>query len=261
MVQPMIRDILLRASAALCILLALPATAAQLRLNPTRVHLDAAHRVETLTLSNEGEDQVSFEVAVKRWTMAADGQWQLAPSDDLIVHPLILTIPAGSDGRLRIGTLAPQVAQEQAYRIELQQLPAQATEDVAQIKVLTRISLPVFLQPDAAAPQVAIASARLDAGTLRLTLANAGSGYLAPQGARLRVLDAAGQPLHESTIDVGYLLAGARLPLTATVPKSACARATRIELLLDDPLPDASRPEGPARLDTALAPALRRCTP
>lgn len=210
------------------------AVAAEFNINPTRVHLERARAVETLVLGNADPRPLSFEASVKRWTMAADGSWQLEPSDDLVVHPLVFTVPPGEQARLRVGTLDPEAAAGRAYRIELQQLPRGDTEGVA-VEVLTRVSVPVFIQPVAAAPVVAIPEAGFGADGLQVTLANAGAGYLPPQDARLRLLDDAGRVLAEAPLTIGYVLAGARLPLPAQpVADAACARAARVELDLPE---------------------------
>jgi len=225
------------------------AAAAEFSLNPTRVHLDRARAVETLVLGNADPLPLSFEASVKRWTMGADGSWELQPSDDLVVHPLVFTVQPGEQVRLRVGTLKPEAGVERAYRVELQQLP-RGSEGMA-IEVLTRVSVPVFIQGPSRAPAAAVSVASFGAGGLQLTLANTGSQYLPPQDARLRLLDASGHSLAELPLTVGYVLAGARLPLPAQpVAASVCAQAAQVELEL---------PESAGTLVAPLPGSLRRC--
>ena len=231
------------------------AVAAQFSVNPTRVHLERERAVETVVLGNAQQQPLSFEVEVKRWTMAADGRWQLQPSDELVVHPLVFTVPPGGQARLRVGTLSTDAAGERAYRIELQQLPGEGAESGVQVELLTRVSVPVFVQPPGAEARPALSEPVLADGGLRLQLVNSGNHYLPPQQARLRLLDADGRPQHEAEVEVGYVLAGARLPLTVpAVPAAACARTTQVELQLQgDSL-------GTGRTVLApLPPGARRC--
>lgn len=230
------------------------AHAAQFSLNQTRVHLRAGHAVETLVLTNQEAQAVSFEVEVKRWRQDDQGAWQLVPSDALLVHPLILTVPAGQQARLRIGTLSPGVVDEEAYRVELQQLPGPAAEQAVQIQMLTRLSIPVFLQPPAAKAEPALDVAAIDGDSAQLTLRNTGSAYLAPRDAVLRVLDADGQRVHEHKLAVGYTLAGAQLRLSVPLPANVCTRAHRVELSLGQAVP----PEIPP-LEAPVADSARRC--
>jgi fimbrial chaperone protein len=175
------------------------------------------------------------------------------PTDALLVHPLILTVPAGQQARLRIGTLSPGVVDEEAYRVELQQLPGPAAEQAVQIQMLTRLSIPVFLQPQAAKAEPALAVAGIDA-TAQLILRNTGSAYLPPHDAVLRIFDADGQRLHEHKLAVGYTLAGAQLRLSVPLPASACARAHRVELTLGQAAPLEIPP-----LEAPVADSARRC--
>jgi P pilus assembly chaperone PapD len=211
------------------------AAAAEFNLNPTRVELDKARSIETLVLGNADARPLSFEVSVKRWTMAADGSWQLQPSDDLVVHPLVFTVQPGAQARLRVGTLDPDTGAERAYRIELQQLPDAKADDGVAVALLTRVSVPVFVQTRAPQARAALEGGSLRADGLHLVLANTGDRYLPPQDARLRVLDADGRVLDESSVTTGYVLAGARLPLPVhAVTAAVCARAERVELQLPE---------------------------
>ncbi|HEV8694389.1 MAG TPA: fimbria/pilus periplasmic chaperone [Lysobacter sp.] len=226
------------------------AGAAQFSLNQTRVHLNGGHAVETLVLANDEGQPVNFEIEVKRWRQDADGHWELTPTDALVVHPLILSVPAGGQARVRVGTLSPSVGAEEAYRIELQQLPDAVQSETVHIKMLTRLSVPVFVQPSSAKPQPTLAVTAVDATAVQLIVHNDGTGYLAPQDAKLRVLDAEGRAVHEDRLAIGYVLAGAQLKVAVKMPAGVCARANRIELTLDKPLPP---------LEASIAASVRQC--
>lgn len=228
-----------------------PAAAAQFSVNNTRLHLDAGKPVETLVLSNRESRTIAFEVHAKRWTQKADGTWELVPTQDLVVTPLIVKLPPDGEARLRVGTLSPNVASEHAYRLEINELPEGANVAPGQVRMLTTVSLPVFVEPANAAARFELAVDAIDAKIATLALRNIGTAYAPPQRAGIRVLDASGKTLHEGTLETNYVLAGARLPLRATVPASACARASRIELTIGDDAP----------IVATLAPGQRRCAP
>jgi fimbrial chaperone protein len=226
-------------------------SAARFSLNLTRIHLGRAHPVETVVFGNEEPEALSFEVHVQRWTQKPDGTWELVPSNDLIVHPLIMSVAAGEKARLRIGTLAPGVTAEQAYRVVLQQLPdPNAPRDAMQIRMLTRISLPVFLEPDRATPAESLSVTSADRSGATLLVRNSGTAYAPAGDATVRVLDASGRLVHEGRVTLGYVLAGAQLPMTVSWPAGVCGRAAQLELV--------ASPEIPLR--AAVAP-VRRCAP
>lgn len=208
-------------------------SAAEFSLNPTRVHLDRQRASETLVLHNAGDRAVSFETEVHRWQQADNGEWVLEPDDSLILHPLIVTVPAGEQARFRVGTLSPAGQEERAYRVVLQQLPdpGQTTEGAA-VALLVRMSIPVFVQPLEQEVALGLERPRLKTEVMQVDLANAGGRYLAPQEGTLRLLDADGSVLQEESVAIGYVLAGARLPLVRPLQPAVCSRVARIELML-----------------------------
>jgi fimbrial chaperone protein len=240
------------ALAALCTLACLaPAVAAQFSISITRVHLGAKQPIETLVLSNQEARDIAFEVHAKRWTQKADGTWDLVPTQDIVVTPIIVKLPADGDARVRVATLSPNVANEQAYRLELQELPDSPNAPAGEVRMLTMVSLPVFVEPAKATPKLELAVDAIDARHASLVLHNAGNAYAPPDNAVVRVLDQGGRTLHEGKLDTNYVLAGARLPLQADVPAAACARAATVVLTIGKDAP----------ITAAVPAGQRRCAP
>ena len=227
------------------------ASAAEVGLSTTRIHLDASHPVETIGVTNRDAEPTSFEVHVQRWRQDADGEWQLVPDEGLVVHPLIVTMQAGETARVRVGSLSPSVAEEAAYRIELAELPDRAKQSSGTVRMLARISIPVFVQTKNPKAALGVSVDALQAHDARLVLRNTGTAYSPPQGGKLRIVDADGKTLQESDITTPYVLAGAQSPLASKLSGNACARAARVELVLDNAAPIA----------VPVAPGARRCAP
>jgi fimbrial chaperone protein len=227
------------------------ASAAQFSLSLTRIHLGASHPVETVVLANQEPRDLAFEVHVQRWHQKADGEWELVPSDALVVHPLILRVPEGGDARVRIGSLSPSVTAEEAYRVELQELPERTALAGGQIRMLTRVSVPVFVEPAKAKPALSLSTTAVASSGVDVVLHNGGTAYAPPSPAVLRVRDANGRSLHEANVTTNYVLAGAQWPLHAALPSTACARAATIELTVGDAAP----------IIAPVAPGTRRCAP
>lgn len=226
----------LLACVLLCTLATGAVSAAEFQLSPVRVQLDARQRAETVVVGNSGTQPLRFEVTVKRWHMAADGSWQLEPSDDLIVHPLLLEIAPGEKSRLRVGLLEPPSAgPERAYRVELDELPDGGGASGPSIKMLTRVSLPVFVQAQAGKPRSVLVVPQLQAGVLQFGLRNDGDSYLAPQTIALELRSADGVVLDKQELQGNYVLPGATLPVKARVPAPLCARVAAIAVALTDP--------------------------
>jgi fimbrial chaperone protein len=217
------------------LLLASSGQAAEFQLSPTRVQLDPAHLVDTVVVGNSGATPLRFEVSVKRWRMAADGTWQLTPSDDLIVHPLLLEIAAGTKARLRVGQLVPsQDPAEAAYRIELDE-QAIGPRQSNSVRMLTRISLPVFVDGVVAgAPAASLLSPQWHGDAQAITKHNGGESYLPPQTLDVQLRAANGAVLAKQSLQGNYVLAGATLPLRMHLTQALCDRANELRLHLQE---------------------------
>jgi fimbrial chaperone protein len=215
------------------LLLASNGHAAEFQLTPTRVQLDPEHLVDTVVVGNSGKTPLRFEVSVQRWRMAADGHWELAPSDDLIVHPLLLDIAPGAKARVRVGQLAPsQDPAELAYRIQLDE-QAIGPQESNRVRMLTRISLPVFVHGrQAGTPQATLAAPQWHGDGLALALHNGGQSYLPPQALDIQLRAGNGTVLAKQALQGNYVLAGATLPLRMRMSHSLCARATEVTVHL-----------------------------
>lgn len=237
--------------APVLLLVALAGHAAEFQLSPTRVQLNPKRLVDTVVVGNSGAMPLRFEVSVKRWRMAADGSWQLAPSDDLIVHPLLLEIAAGSKARLRVGQLAPaQDPAEAAYRIQLDE-QAIGPRQSNSVRMLTRISLPVFVRGGVAGkPAPSLQAPRWSGSTLAFALHNDGDSYLPPQTIEVQVRTADGTVLATQALQGNYVLAGATLPLRMHMAQALCARAGELRLHLQE-----------TGTDLRLPLSSRRCQP
>jgi fimbrial chaperone protein len=225
---------------ALAVTLAAPAAAGQLGISPTRAQLTPQHKVETLTLRNPGAEAIDYQVPVRQWRMDADGHWLLEdvpPGDALAVFPLAFRVPPGEAQVLRVGLLrAPPSGPEVAYRLLIRELPRErAAGEPLALSVLNQLSVPVFAGQEVLEP-----GASVDAGsfarnvwTLRV---QSRAAHLAPDKATLRLVDAGGHALFEQDVSIGYVLAGASLPVSVTLPAQACRLAARFELHADGPL-------------------------
>jgi P pilus assembly chaperone PapD len=245
----------MRRLAAFFLLLALSAAlpAAEFQVNPVRVELEGHRRADTLLVSNRAAEPLRFEVTVNEWRMAADGAWQLVPSDELIVHPLLLEVPAGGAARLRVGTLEPIVdGPERAFRIEMLEQASPGSARPNALRMVAKVSLPVFVRAGAAKAVPQVRAPAIRRGALEFGLHNAGDSYLAPQKLALELRSARGDVLHRQELGSNYVLAGATFPVRARVPADACGRVAAIRVVFLD---------SHGALDSTLPADARHCAP
>jgi fimbrial chaperone protein len=209
--------------------------AATFSINPLRVELDARHRTDIITLKNAADAPLRVQVREMLWTMADDGQWQLTPSKDLIVTPELVEIAPGESAQFRVGTLLDPAATEGTYRLLLDELPnLEQGESKPEIRVLTQISMPVFVEPLRRTRVPALGSASIVQGQLRLGLQAGGSQRLDPQSLKVAVQDGSGHVLERRDATANYVLPGRTWFMNLKLPADTCARAATVSVTWPD---------------------------
>jgi len=202
------------------------AAAATYTVNPTRVYLNASAGSALMTLKNESPEPLRMQVKAQRWAQTLDGEMQLSATEDLIVFPALLTLKPGEERKIRVATSVPFGVVEKTYRIYVEELPPTTAEKAegASVKILTRMGVPVFLQP--AHPQAAalLRDVSLSNGVLTFQLVNTGNSHFLPNSVTVRAFSAGGAPVSDWPVNGWYVLAGSARAFSLTLDTPACDR-------------------------------------
>jgi fimbrial chaperone protein len=198
--------------------------------NPTRVYLNAGTGSSLLTLKNESAEPLRMQVKAQRWEQRLDGEMQLSATDDLIVFPTLLTLKPGEERKIRVATSVAAGAVEKTYRLYVEELPPAASEraEGSSVKILTRMGVPVFLQP--AKPQAAalLRDLGLSAGRLTFQLANTGNSHFLPTSVVVRGFTATGTTVADWPLSAWYVLAGTARAFELAFDMPACERVRSV---------------------------------
>jgi fimbrial chaperone protein len=137
---------------------------------------------------------------------------------------------------LRVGVLADPGASESTYRLLLDELPNvdSAAGPLSEIRVLTQVSMPVFLEPARRTRAPSLSAAAVEHGTLGVGLGNSGTQRLDPQRIVVAVLDRSGKTLEQRDATANYVLPGRTWFLSMKLPADACARAVTVSVTWPD---------------------------
>lgn len=188
--------------------------------NPVRIHLSASRRSELLQLKNTGKELARFQITGNVWQEGSDGQMTLVPSRDIVFFPSLLEIKPGETRRIRIASSVAPGAAERSYRLIAQELP-NGVETPGTVQVLTRLSIPVFVQPATPRPKAAV-NARVERGKLVVAVENVGNAYFRTANVRVVGRSKSGAAVFEETLSGWYVLAGGRRVYTVELPKDRC---------------------------------------
>lgn len=189
---------------------ATPAIAGSFQVQPTLVELRGG-RPEQVVITNQKSTAVRFHVKAFAWSETEAGTMRLAPTGDIVVYPSLFTVAPGAGRAIRLGATVRSGAAEKSYRVFIEELPPlrRAASRSIDIKIRTRIGIPVFVTPTSAAPRGDI-EASLSGRRLRLALRNRGNVRARVSEISVGGRAADGSLLFERKTPGWYVLAGTR---------------------------------------------------
>lgn len=199
-------------------------------LKPTSIRLTKEEPSALLSVTNPGTGTKRYQLSASAWSQDEAGKMVLHDTKEVVFFPAFVVLPPGAEKKVRIGASTPFGASERTFRVTLDELPPLETEaKPAGVAVLTRFSVPVFLEPEKPEPKPAL-EANAGKGTVRITLKNDGNAHLKPTAVRVRFLAADGKLVRERALDAWYVLAGGRRRWEVTPTPEECAGAARAEV-------------------------------
>lgn len=206
-----------------------PARAGELQVSPVLVELGPARRSGLVTLKNLAQAKARYQVRAYAWAQDERGAMQLAATTDLVAYPLLLELAPGEERVLRIGTTARPEAREKSYRIFVEELPdSQAPGQPGQVRVLTRVGIPVFFAPERPQTKGSVAFLSVQARRATLRIHNTGTVHLRPSAVSVVGLADDGTRTFEVPLNAWYILAGDGRLYDADLPADGCARTRQL---------------------------------
>ncbi len=181
-----------------------PSNAAQLRVEPVSLELDAPAAAGTLTLRNDDDVAVTAQTRVFRWSQSA-GKETLEPTTDVVASPPAVKLSPHADYVVRVVRVTKQPVQgEESYRVIVDQIPQPPKQTVRAINLLVRQSIPVFFRSRQLSAAAVSWSLAYEGDKLVVTARNDGQERL--RIASLQLRNAAGQTISFGSGLVGYAL-------------------------------------------------------
>jgi fimbrial chaperone protein len=221
---------LLRTLLALGCFAALPASAfaSAFTVNPIKITLSGKDQSALLSLQSQSGEALRFKVFAQEWSQSPQGEMKLKDTKDIVVFPALLTLGPKEERKLRIGSMVAAGAVEKTYRVFVEELPAlraPQTASKSEVKVLTKMGIPIFIRPAKPTTAGVVQGISVAKGKLGFTVKNTGNVYFLLQSAKIKALDAAGKTTFEKTVEGWYLLAGGARVWEIDFPKDACAKS------------------------------------
>lgn len=213
---------------------------------PVRVFLGRGASSALLNVKNDSTEPIRFQISLKAWNQGPDGDMQLTDTTDLVFFPTIMELSAGEEKKVRVGSAfkAP-VATERSYRIFFEELPPpqvtatlEQKQTAAQVRVLTKMGVPIFIQPANLVIKADLTSLAVDGKKVSFEVRNIGSTFFTVTKAMLTGLTKSGTPTFTREQDGWYVLAGGVRRFQFEVPVEFCATTDHIRVEIGSSLTD-----------------------
>ena len=210
------------------------ALAAAFNVSPTRILLSSQQTSALLTLTNDSDKAIRFQLSVVAWDQSDEGQMKLTPNSDIIIFPPLVTIAAHESRRIRVGAQVPAGVVERNYRLFVEELPNEAdpTTGARAIQVRTKMGIPVFLQGLKPTVSTRVESMTARDGVLDIELKNSGTAHTLVQTLQVKGFGDGGRDVFTSTAKSWYLLAQHRQVYHMPLDPAQCAASKKLVLVV-----------------------------
>jgi len=154
----------------------------------------------------------------------------LAATEDLILFPSLITLEGKETRKVRLGAAVARGASEKTYRVFIEELPSKEAQPPpgGQVRVLTRLSIPVFLQPPKIAFQGQVTDFKVQDGTASFDIRNIGNSYFSARQIEVIGYEASGRLLFKQQFEGWYILAAGRRHYDVRLSRQDCQTLVRL---------------------------------
>lgn len=220
-------------TAALLFAATAPAGAATFTVDRVDIRLSASAQTALVTVRNDGDTELRFQIGVVTWSQNGAGVYAFAPTQDVVAFPTLLTLARGQSRRIRVGATTGYGATEKSYRLFIEELPGAARPSGgASVMTRTKVGIPVFMEPATQNAAIELAAASMRGGVLMLPLRNSGNVHIVAGDVVVNGLDAQGAQVFTTTVRGGYVLPGVTRTFEQAVPTANCRGVRALEVTL-----------------------------
>ena len=208
------------------------ASGSAFKVTPVRVTFNRPSST-LLTLKNDSDEVLRFQITAYTWSQDAKGGIQLGPTEDVTFFPTLLTLKAGEERKVRVATTVTAKDVEKTYRIFFEELPPLETPKEkagAQIRILTRMGIPIFVEPEKGYAEARVENAKVQGGHLMFEVRNSGNMHFAVRSVKVHGVSSTGEALLEREVEGWYVLPGTPRSYDLEIPAGVCSKLKTVSL-------------------------------
>jgi fimbrial chaperone protein len=194
----------------LTLLLAEESWTSSFNVSPLQVVLSTSGPSALVEIRNQAMEPLRLQLSVTSWEQSPAGEMIVTPTEDIVLFPTLVTLEPGETRKVRLGTASPAAATEKTFRVFVEELPSreQTAQEAGTIRVMTRLSIPVFLQPGKRVAAGDIQGVTMKDGVASFRLENTGNVHFSARHIRVVGMAESGDVIGEQAVEGWYILAG-----------------------------------------------------
>lgn len=213
------------------LIIASTASAGEWRVTPIRLDFDARTKSAVITVINEGDEKVNFQIRAFEWMQDAEGKDQYQETQEIIFFPRIMALDKKEERVIRAGIRIPATTKEKTYRLFIEEIPAPQKAEGTMVAINLRFGVPIFVKPLREDPRAVIEKTELSkGGVVNTTLKNTGNVHLVINSIDIKGKKATGEEVFSKELAGWYLLSGVTRLYSSSIPEPLCKETSVIEI-------------------------------
>lgn len=197
------------AAVAIAVLAPSHALGFALQVSPIPIVISGRANSALVDITNDSSEPLRVQATAFDWSQSATGEDALVPTTDVLVFPSIVRVEPKSTRKVRVGTQSGYGAAEKSFRVIFAELPEDASPAQGSgetVKVVARMSIPLFVRPTGATGVPKIENVNLTSDVAHFVVRNSGSAHVLVQKIRLEFRGADGKPTSSKEAAGWYVL-------------------------------------------------------
>ncbi|HET8540903.1 MAG TPA: fimbria/pilus periplasmic chaperone [Anaeromyxobacter sp.] len=199
-----------------------------LQITPIQLELTPKAKNAVVTVQNLGTEPMRLQVSAFGWDQGPRGDMKLSRTKDVTFFPGLLTVGPGQRRNVRVAAATSFGDVEKTYRLFVEQLPGGPGAAGASVRVLTRVGIPVYLEPPRPARGAELSPVTVEGRKISFVLRNSGNVRIRPELVKVVGRDQGGQDVFEQQLSAWYVLAGGERVFETEAPRDGCARVRSV---------------------------------
>lgn len=205
--------------------------AATFRVEPIHVFLGASVKSTLVTVTNESQETIRFQVRVFAWDQNRKGEMKLEPTEEVVFFPKLFTLDPGKAQKIRVGVTSTPLSVERTFRMFVEELPPverPTPEAGTRVRVLTKMGIPIFVEPPEKKPLATIDGLSLVDGELKFSVENQGNVHFSLFGVKVTGLRSDGSAAFDRRAEGWYVLAKGARDYQLKISPEDCGSVTQL---------------------------------